>query len=82
MTSYPAGSDERRFCEWVLMNPGITEPSLLAFVASDPAVVNSITLEGDVADTSKVKDSDINRVVAARWTIVAKKFPARTNGNG
>jgi hypothetical protein len=69
-----ASTQAKQFAEWVLLNPGAKDPSMMALVASDPAVVDSITVTGEVPDTDKVPDADIKRVVKDRWSIVAKKY--------
>lgn len=68
---------ERTFAAWALQNPGVVDPSLLAFVVSDPTVIGGVTLdgpEGDVPETDGVTDEQIRAVVADRWLLVAKKF--------
>jgi hypothetical protein len=62
-----------------ISNPAQPDIAMLALVASDPAVVAKITLDGEqgeVADTSGVADADIKRVVAAMWSPVAAKYSA------
>lgn len=80
-SSYAAGTNDRKFANYILMNPNAGDPSMLAFVAADPAVLADVTLNsevGDVPNTDNVDDADILRVVAAKWTLVATKFAAVT----
>lgn len=68
-------STEKNFAIWVLKNPMADEPSMTALVASDPAVLSQVTLEGDLANVDAVTDASIKSVIAARWSLVSTKYP-------
>lgn len=59
-----------------LLKPMSPEPSMVALVASDAAVLTATTLTGPVADIENLPDAEIKRVVAAKWNIVAAKYPS------
>lgn len=60
----------------VMLNPQTVDPSMLALVALDGDVSDAILVQEDGAvDTGPVADTDIMRVVAARWALVANKYP-------
>lgn len=72
----PPLSRDANFAVWVLKNPSVDEPSMQALVAADPAVLAAATMAGDaLANVDDVPDADIRRVVAARWSLVAAKYP-------
>lgn len=82
ISTFQVNSKEHRFATWALMNPGSADPSMIAFAATDPAILAKIVLQGpaeEVPDTSEVEDADILRVIGARWGLVAVKYqPAAT----
>lgn len=58
-----------------IMNPQTVDMTMVAFVAMDPTVSAAIvaTDTGSV-NTSAVTDADIQRVVAAKWSLVGNKY--------
>lgn len=68
---------ERNFALTVLLNPQMMEMSMVAFVAMDEAVANAMVVDADneTVETDTVLDTDIVRVVNARWTLVSNKYP-------
>lgn len=59
----------------VMLNPQHVDPSMFALVAIDDAISNAILVsEDNTVDTTAVKDTDITRVVASRWNLVANKY--------
>jgi len=58
-----------------IFNPLTVDMSMVAFVAMDPVVSAAVisTTDGTV-DSSGVLDSDIQRVVAAKWPLVGTKY--------
>jgi len=68
-------STEKNFGIWVLKNPMADEPSMTALVAADPAVLDQVTLQGDLANVEAVTDANIKAVVTARWSLVSSKYP-------
>jgi hypothetical protein len=80
-SKYPMGgaaSEGKNFAIYVLKNPHYEEVSMTALVAADPAVLAAVTLEGNVASVEGVTDDSIRTVVAARWAMVATKYPVTT----
>lgn len=68
--------NDKNYAIAVLMRPQTVESSMLAFVAIDPAVSSAVVADEDGSvDTSAVSDDDISRVVSARWSLVATKYP-------
>lgn len=65
---------DKALAMYVVSSPSQPDPSMIAIVASDPAVVEAVELNGDVPNTDNVADEDIKRVVAARWSTVAWKY--------
>lgn len=59
-----------------LLKPMGVESSMVALAAADPAILAQVTLDGPVAVLDNLLDADIKRVVAAKWNIVAAKYPA------
>ena len=73
----PPLTQAANFAVWVLKNPSVDEPSMRALVAADPAVLAAATMDSDaLANVDAVPDSEIRRVVAERWSLVAGKYPA------
>lgn len=67
---------EKNFAVWVLKNPMATEISMIALVASDPAVLEAVPLsDGDYLDTAGVTDDAVSAAIASKWSIVATKYP-------
>lgn len=61
---------------YTLINPMVPEPSMIALVASDAAVLAAVTIDnGVVANIEALPDSAIKAVVAAKWGTVAAKYP-------
>lgn len=74
-----AASEAKNFAIFVLKNPHVEEVSMTALVAADPAVIAAVTLtDGVLASVDNVPDAEIKRVVAAKWAIVATKYPVVT----
>lgn len=69
-------TNEKNFAIWVLKNPMAMEISMVALAASDTAVLSATNLNGDVVDIESVQDSAVSAVVAAKWSLVATKYPA------
>jgi hypothetical protein len=72
----PVGPD-RNFALTILLNPQLMEMSMIAFVAMDDVVANAMVVGADneTVETDTVLDSDITRVVNAKWSLVANKYP-------
>lgn len=69
-------TEAKQFAIWVLKNPMVDEPSMTALVATDPAVLALVTMDSEVlANVDAVTDAAIKAVVAARWALVATKYP-------
>ena len=70
-------TNEKNFATWVLKNPMQPENSMIALTAADAAVLAGATLadDGIVVDELGVTDASISAAVAARWSLVASKFP-------
>ncbi|QFG12223.1 Hypothetical Protein OBI_RACECAR_96 [Arthrobacter phage Racecar] len=71
-------TNEKNFAIWVLKNPMAAENSMIALVASDQAVLDATVIEGEYANAENVPDSAVSAVIAAKWSLVATKFPAST----
>lgn len=71
-----ATGNDYNFAIRTLMDPQKVDPSMLGFVSVDSAVSDAVVVnaEGTVS-TDAVLDSDILRVVQARWSAVATKYP-------
>lgn len=82
LTNFGSTTKEFRFASAVLLNPTALDPSMLAFVATDPTNAGKIVLDGIVPNTDGVTDADIMRVIAARWSLVANKYPEPNPGSG
>lgn len=69
-------SNEKNFAIWVLKNPMQMEMSMISLVASDTAVLAAVTMATeDLANVDNLPDSAIEAAVAAKWSLVAAKFP-------
>jgi hypothetical protein len=69
-------TNAKNFGTWVLKNPMMEEPSMMALVAADPQVLGASTMENDVlVSVDDLPDAEITRVVEAKWAIVATKYP-------
>lgn len=73
-----AASEPKNFAIYILKNPTYEEVSMTALVAADPNVLAGVTLDGQVASVENVTDDSIKAVVAARWNLVAAKYPVVT----
>jgi hypothetical protein len=74
-----AASEAKNFGIYVLKNPNFEEVSMTALVAADPAVLAQVTLiDGLVPSVESVTDDAIRTVVAAKWSLVATKYPVVT----
>lgn len=82
LMTWASTTKEFRFATAVLLNPTSLDPSMLAFVATDPTNAGKIVLDGVVPNTDGVTDADIMRVIAARWSLVANKYPEANPGGG
>lgn len=58
-----------------LLNPMRPETSMNAMVAADSVVLQQVTLDGPVAGLDNLVDDEITRAVAAKWDLVAAKYP-------
>lgn len=72
--SWNSGTTSGNFAKWILLNPQAPDPSMIALVASNPAVAAAITLDGEVADTDEVTDAAIQAAVEANWVLVSTKY--------
>lgn len=72
-----SATTEKNFAMWVLKNPMQPENSMIALVASDPAVLSAavVSADGVVVDVENVTDSSIQSAVSAKWSLVSSKFP-------
>lgn len=70
-------TEPKNLAIWVLKNPMVEERSMVALVAADPTVLAQIGLteDGTAAVLTNVTDDAIKAVVAARWALVATKYP-------
>lgn len=68
-------SNARNLAIGTLLKPMIPEISMIALVASDAVVLSQVGLDGDVAGLDGLTDAEVKRVVAAKWAIVAAKYP-------
>lgn len=75
LTGTSSTQNEKNFAIWVLKNPMASEISMVALVASDPAVLAASTLADHVVDIEAVADSAITSVVSAKWSLVSSKYP-------
>lgn len=77
-STFPLGGADsagKNFAIFILKNPGYEEVSMTALVAADPTVLGQISLDGQIANVDAVTDAAIKAVVAARWNLVAAKYP-------
>jgi hypothetical protein len=65
----------RNLAVYTLLNPMAAEHSMVALVASDPAVLAQTSLDGTLASVENLADAEVKRVVAAKWGIVSVKYP-------
>lgn len=77
----------RNFAVTVLLNPQNVDMSMVAIVAADDIIADTITVsDTGTVDTSAVTDEDIMRVVVDKWPLVSHKYPrdplSPSNGNG
>lgn len=70
-----ASGNSKNFATYALLNPMVPELSMVALVASDTAVLSQVSLNGPLAVLDNLTDADVKRVVAAKWGIVAAKYP-------
>lgn len=75
-------AEAKNFATYVLKNPTYEEVSMTALVATDPTVLGQVTLDGPLANVESVSDDAIRAVVAARWNMVATKYPVVTATTG
>lgn len=68
-------SNSKNLAIATLLSPMRLEPSMTALVAADSVVLSQVTLDGTVANLEQLVDAEIKRVVAAKWTTVAAKYP-------
>jgi hypothetical protein len=72
-------TNEKNFAIWVLKNPMQPEISMISLVASDPAVLAAAVMaDEDYVDVTSIPDAAVSAAVAAKWSLVATKFPATT----
>lgn len=68
--------ESRAMTDWVLERPMESLPRMVAFVSTNDAVLEHITLIDNAIETSAVPDSDIQAVVNEKWDTVARlQFP-------
>lgn len=70
-----AAGKQKNLAIYTLLNPMAPESSMVALVAADAQVLAQSTLEGPVVGLGGLADAEITRVVAAKWPIVAEKYP-------
>lgn len=70
-----AESEPKNFAIYILKNPQFEERSMTALVAADPTVISQVTVTDGVVDVETLTDAAIKTVVAARWNLVAAKYP-------
>lgn len=70
-----AASEAKNFAIFILKNPRFEEVSMTALVAADPTVLSQISITADLANVDDVTDAAIKAAVAARWALVAAKYP-------
>lgn len=70
-----APAEQKNFAIHILKNPTYEEVSMTALVATDATVLASVSLDGTVPNVDAVTDDSIRAVVAARWALVAQKYP-------
>lgn len=75
MTLGGTASESKNFAIYILKNPRFEEVSMIALVAADPAVLAQVSITGDLADVEALDDAAVKTVVAAKWALVATKYP-------
>lgn len=75
LVTSPASS-AKNLAIYTLIHPMRMESSMTALVASDPTVLAAVTMTDNVlVDMEALPDSAVKSVVAAKWAVVAAKYP-------
>lgn len=74
-----AESEIKNFAIYMLKNPHFEERSMTALVAADATVLSQVTVVDGVVDVENVTDAAIKAVIAAKWNLVAAKYPIGVN---
>lgn len=62
-----------KLMNWVLDNPMVTDPLMLAFASTDQDVVAGIVIENGAVITAGATDAAIKGVIGRRWDLVAAR---------